>query len=53
MKIVPDTVGPVRASGVPSLESCVSTINKKISEDIIIAEFNSTAQVKVTSDPVI
>ena len=43
-------VGPVSVSGVPSLESCVSTISNKISE-ATIAEFNSKVQVKVTSEP--
>ena len=44
------TVGPVRVSGVPSLDSCASTISKKISE-ATIAEFNSKVQVKVTLEP--
>ena len=50
MKVVSLIVDPVRVSGVPSLDSCVSTINKKISE-ATIAEFNSKVQVKVTSEP--
>ena len=48
--VVPDTVGPVRSSGVPSLSSCASTINKKISEGTR-AEFNSKVQIKVISEP--
>ena len=48
--VVSDTVGPVRASGVPSLSSYVSTINKKISEGTR-AEFNSKVQIKVLSEP--
>ena len=50
--VVPVTIGPVRASGVPSLDSCASTTNKKISEPTI-AEFNCTVQVKVKSDPTV
>ena len=52
MKVVPVTVGPVRASGAPSLESCTSTLNKNIS-DSNIAGFNTIAHVNVTSDPVV
>ena len=48
--VVPDTVGPVRTSGVPSLSSCASTINKKISEGAT-AEFSSKVQIKVISEP--
>ena len=50
MKVVPVTVGPVRASGVPSLDSCASTISKERS-DSIIAGPNSTVQDTVTVDP--
>ena len=50
MKVVSLIVGSVRASGVPSFESCVSTISNKISE-ATTAEFNSKVQVKVTSEP--
>jgi hypothetical protein len=50
VKVVPDTVGPVRVSGAPSLSRCVSTINKRISEGTI-AECNSKVQVQVTSEP--
>ena len=50
MKVVSLIVGPVRVIGVPSLESCVSTINKKILE-ATIAGFNSKVQVKVTLEP--
>ena len=52
MKVVPVTIGPVRASGVPFLDSCASTTSKNISEPNI-AEFNSTEQVKITRDPTI
>ena len=52
MKVVPVTVGPIRANGVPSLNSCASTVNRKIS-DPSTAECNSTVQVSVTSDPTI
>ena len=47
---MPVTVGPVRVSGVPSLDSCASTISKKISE-AKMAEFNSKVHVKVMSEP--
>ena len=52
MKVVPVTVGPVKVSGVPFLDSCASTISKTISESVI-AEFSIILQVKVTSDPII
>ena len=52
MKVLPITVGPVRAIGVPSLDKCVSTISKNISEPSIDG-FNFTTHVKVTSDPII
>ena len=32
MKVVPVTVGPVRGSGVPFLDSCASIVSKNISE---------------------
>ena len=51
MKVVPVTVGPVRASGVPSLDSCASTVSKNISASNI--ELNFTTHVKVASDPII
>jgi hypothetical protein len=50
VKVVSLIEGPVRVSGVPYLNSSVSTINTKISE-ATIAEFNSKVQVKVTSEP--
>ena len=50
--VVSVTIGPVRASGVPSLDSCASTTSKNISEPTI-AEFSCTVQVKVASDPTI
>ena len=49
MKVVPVTVGPIRVSGVPSLDSCVFTTKRKISEPNI-SGFNSTLQVSITSD---
>ena len=52
MKIVPVTIGPVRANGVLSLHSCASTDTRKISEPSI-AEFNVTIQLSTTSDPII
>jgi hypothetical protein len=45
VKVVPPIVGPVRVSGVPSLDS--STTSNESSESSI-AEFNSTVQVTVT-----
>ena len=50
MKVVPVTVGPVRTSGVPSLDSCASTISNERSE-CNTAGPNSIVQVRVTSDP--
>ena len=53
MKVVPvadDIVGLL--SGIPSLNSCTSTISKGRSV-ATIAKFNSKVQVKVTSDPTI
>ena len=49
---MPDTVRPVRVSGVPSLNSCANTINSERS-DSIIAEFNSTVQVTVTEEVIL
>ena len=50
MKVVPATVGPVRVSGVPSLDSCASTISSERS-DSTTAGLNSTMQVRVTVVP--
>ena len=50
MKVVPFTVRPDKANGVPSLDSCASTISKAFS-DPKIAEFNTKVQVRVVSDP--
>ena len=50
MKVVPATVGPVRVSGVPSLDSCVSTISSERS-DSITDGLNSTVQARVTLVP--
>ena len=48
--VVPVTVGDsVRASGVPSLNSCASTTSKERSE-ATIAEFNTKVQVITTVD---
>ena len=52
MKVVPVTVGPVRVSGVPSLESCASTISNEIS-DATIAKLSIKVQVKVTLVPIV
>ena len=49
---MPVTVGPLRASGVPSLESCADTISSDTS-DSTIAEFNSTVQITVTEDAIL
>ena len=49
---MPDTVGPVRDSGVPSLNSCAVTISNE-SSDSNIAEFNPTVHVTVTEDPLV
>ena len=52
MKVVPVTVGPVRTSMVPSLDSFVaSVINER--SDSTTAGPNSTVQVRVTSVPMI
>ena len=50
LKVVPVTIGPARVSGVPSLDSCASTISNESSESNI-AESNSTVQVTVIEDP--
>ena len=50
MKVVPATVGPVKVSGVPSLDSCASTISTERSDSTTDGP-NSTAQVRLTSDP--
>ena len=47
---MPVTVGPVRVSGVPFLNSCASTVSKKISE-ATTAGFNSKVHAKVTLEP--
>ena len=49
MKVVPDITGLDRLSGVPSLDSCASTINNARSEDTI-AEFNTNVQIMTTVD---
>ena len=51
MKVVPVTVGPVRFSGVPSLNSCAST-NSNESSDSITAGPNSAVQVTEMWDPI-
>ena len=52
VKVVPVTVGAVRASMVPSLDSCAATIINERS-DSTTAGPNSTVQVRVTSVPTI
>ena len=47
MKVVPDTVGPVRVSGAPSLESCAETISSESSDSITDGP-NSTTQFTAT-----
>ena len=49
LKVVPVTVGPVRFSGVPFLDSCANTVSNE-SSDSITAGPNSTVQVTVTVD---
>ena len=49
MMVVPDLLGLDRLSRVPSLDSCVSTINNARSE-ATIAELKFTVQVTVTVD---
>ena len=50
MKVVPVTVGPVRASGVPPLDSCASTTSNERS-DGETAGPNSTMQINSTLVP--
>ena len=50
--MVPVTVGPVRASGVPFLDSCASTISNERS-DCETAGLNSTVQINSTLVPVL
>ena len=50
MKVVPVTVGPDRASRVPSLDSCASTISNERS-DCETPSTISTVQVTVTLVP--
>ena len=49
---MPLTVGLVRVSGVPSLNSCASTVSNETS-DATIAELSIKVQVKVTPVPTI
>ena len=51
MKVVPVTIGPVRASGVPSLDSCIITTNRGRSDSITAGPI-STVQVRIMSDPI-
>ena len=51
MKVVPDTIGPLRASGAPSLESCASTISSEKSDSITDGS-NSTTQFTVIVDTI-
>ena len=50
MKVVLVTVRPVIVSGVPSLDSCASTINNERSASIIISPI-TTEQITVILDP--
>ena len=50
MKVLPATVGPVKVSGVPSLDSCASTISTERSDSTTDGP-NSIVQVTVTSVP--
>ena len=52
MKVVLVIVRPVKVSGIPSLDSCASTISKERS-DTTIAEFNIIVHVKVMPDPTV
>ena len=52
VKVVPLTVGLVRVSGVPSLNSCASTVSNETS-DATIAELSIKVQVKVIPVPTI
>ena len=49
---MPVTVGPLRVSGVPSLDSCASTVSSERS-DATITELNTKVQVKVTPVPTV
>ena len=50
MKVVPDTIGSVRVSGAPSLDSCADTISSE-SSDFITEGPNSITHLRTTSDP--
>ena len=50
MKVVPDTVGPVRFNRASSLESCADTISNSTSA-ALTAGPNLTVQVRVMLDP--
>ena len=52
MNVVPVTVGPVRGSGVPFLDSCASIVSKNISE-FCIARFSFTTHVNIISEPIV
>ena len=49
MKVVPDTICPLKASGAPSLESRASTISRS---DSITDGSNSTTQLTVIVDTI-
>ena len=51
MKVVPDTIGPLRARGAPSLESRASTISSERSDSITDGS-NSTTQLTVIVDTI-
>ena len=51
MKVVPDTIGPLKASGAPSLESRASTISSERSDSITDGS-NSTTQLTVIVDTI-
>ena len=48
--MVPVTVRPVSVSGIPSLNSCTSTVSK-VRSDSLKAGLNSTVQLRVTAVP--
>ena len=50
MKVMPDITGPVRSSGVPSLDSCASTISNERSDSETPSPI-SMVQVTVTLVP--
>ena len=50
MKVVPVVLRPVKACVVPSLDSCISTINSGISDSITTLSI-STEQITVALDP--